>query len=214
MRRYALTLALLAVVAAVFAIPTGAEKMKNPNNPVAVISTSVGDMEVELYKNEAPLSVQNFEWYVKNGFYDGLIFHRVIDNFMIQGGGYTPDMKKKEGNAPIENEATNGLPNDKYTIAMARTNDVHSATSQFFINNQDNPSLNHKDKSQRGFGYCVFGKVIEGQEVVDQISKIKTTTKNGMGDVPVEPVVIKKAWMKGEEKSSKSKEKPKENTGE
>jgi peptidyl-prolyl cis-trans isomerase B (cyclophilin B) len=207
MRRFALTLALLAVVAAVFAIPTGAEKMKNPNDPVVVISTSMGDMEVELYKNEAPITVQNFEWYVKNGFYDGLIFHRVIDNFMIQGGGFTPDMKKKAGNEPIENEATNGISNDKYTIAMARTNAVHSATSQFFINNQDNPALNHSDTTQRGFGYCVFGKVIAGQDVVDKISKVETTTKNGMQDVPVEPVVITKVWMKGKDKGSKSEKK-------
>ncbi|MGD8413098.1 MAG: peptidylprolyl isomerase, partial [Candidatus Latescibacterota bacterium] len=181
--------------------------MKNPNDPVVVISTSMGDMEVELYKNEAPITVQNFEWYVKNGFYDGLIFHRVIDNFMIQGGGFTPDMKKKEGNEPIENEATNGLSNEKYTIAMARTNAVHSATSQFFINNKDNAFLDNKDTTQRGFGYCVFGKVISGQDVVDKISKVKTTTKNGMQDVPVEPVIITKVWIKGKDKGAKSEKK-------
>ena len=207
MRRFALALALLAVVATVYAIPTGAEEMKNSKDPVVVISTSMGDMEVELYKNEAPITVQNFMWYVKNGFYDGLIFHRVIDNFMIQGGGFTPAMKKKEGNDPIENEATNGLSNEKYTIAMARTNAVHSATAQFFINNKDNGFLDHKNTTQQGFGYCVFGKVIEGQEVVDKISKVKTATNNGMQDVPVETVVIKKVWMKGADEGSKKKEK-------
>ena len=207
MRRFALALALVAVVAAVFAIPTGAETMKDPNNPVVVISTSMGDMEVELYKKEAPITVQNFEWYVKNNFYDGLIFHRVIDNFMIQGGGFTPAMKKKAGNDPIENEATNGLSNEKYTIAMARTNAVHSANNQFFINNKDNGFLDHKNTTQQGFGYCVFGKVIAGQEVVDKISKVKTTTKNGMQDVPVEPVVIEKVWMKDKDKSTKKEKK-------
>jgi peptidyl-prolyl cis-trans isomerase B (cyclophilin B) len=207
MRRFALALALLAVVATVFAIPTGAETMKDPKDPVVVISTSMGDMEVELYKNDAPITVQNFMWYVKNGFYDGLVFHRVIDNFMIQGGGFTPAMKKKEGNDPIENEATNGLSNDKYTIAMARTNSVRSATAQFFINNKDNVFLNHKDTTQQGFGYCVFGKVISGQEVVDKISKVKTTMKNGMQDVPAEPVVINKVWLKGDDKGSKTEKK-------
>jgi peptidyl-prolyl cis-trans isomerase B (cyclophilin B) len=203
MRRFALALVLVAVVAVVFAIPAGAEDMKNSRNPVVVIKTSMGTMEIELYKDEAPITVQNFTWYVKNGFYDGLIFHRVIDNFMIQGGGYTPAMKKKAGNEPIENEATNGLKNDKYTVAMARTGAVHSATSEFFINNKDNPSLDHRNTTQQGFGYCVFGKVIEGQEVVDKISKVKTTNKNGMGDVPVEVVVIEEVYMKDKEKSSK-----------
>ena len=203
MRRIALVLALVAVVAAAFAIPTGAEDMKNSRNPVVVMKTSMGTMEIELYKTEAPISVQNFEWYVKNGFYDGLIFHRVMDNFMIQGGGFTPAMKKKAGNEPIENEATNGLKNDKYTLAMARTGVVHSATSQFFINNKDNPPLDHKNTTVDGFGYCVFGKVIEGQDVVDKISKVKTTSKNGMNDVPIEVVVIEEVYLKDKSKSSK-----------
>jgi len=207
MRRFALALALLAFVATVFAIPTGAEKMKNPKDPVVVIVTSMGDMEVELYKNEAPITVQNFMWYVKNDFYNGLIFHRVIDNFMIQGGGFTPAMKKKAGNDEIENEATNGLKNDKYTLAMARTPAVHSATSEFFINSKDNGFLDHKNTTQQGFGYCVFGKVIAGQDVVDKISKVKTTTKNGMQDVPVEPVVIEKIYLKGDDKDAKTEKK-------
>jgi peptidyl-prolyl cis-trans isomerase B (cyclophilin B) len=198
---------LLAVAVMVFVAPTEAEKMKNERNPVVVMKTSMGDMEIELYKDEAPISVQNFLWYVDNGFFDGLIFHRVIDNFMIQGGGFTPDMKKKAGNAPIENEATNGLSNDKYTIALARTGVVHSATSQFFINNRDNASLNHRNTTQQGFGYCVFGKVIEGQKVVDQISKVQTGSKNGMNDVPVETVVIEKVYRRDAEKSSKKEKK-------
>jgi cyclophilin family peptidyl-prolyl cis-trans isomerase len=207
MRRIVMVLALLAVVTTTFAIPTEAEDMKNKRNPVVVMETSMGTMEIELYKDEAPISVQNFEWYVNHAFYDGLVFHRVIDNFMIQGGGFTPDLKKKAGNEPIENEATNKLPNDKYTIAMARTGVVHSATSQFFINNKDNAALNHRDTSQSGFGYCVFGKVISGQEVVDKISKVQTGTKSGMNDAPAQPVVIEACYMKEDDKSSKTEKK-------
>lgn len=205
MRRFVMVLALLAVVATTFAIPTEAEEMKNKSNPVVVMETSMGTMEIELYKKEAPISVQNFEWYVNHAFFDGLVFHRVIDNFMIQGGGFTPDLSKKAGNEPIENEATNKLSNDKYTIAMARTGVVNSATSQFFINNKDNSALDHRDTSQSGFGYCVFGKVIEGQDVVDKISKVQTTTKSGMKDVPTQPVIIEACYMKEDDKSSKSK---------
>jgi peptidyl-prolyl cis-trans isomerase B (cyclophilin B) len=207
MNRFALVLALVAGFTTVFAMLAGAEDMKNPRDPVVVMKTSMGTMEIELYKDEAPLTVQNFLGYVKNGFYDGLTFHRVIDNFMIQGGGFTPAMKKKEGNEPIENEATNGLKNEKYTIAMARTNAVHSATSQFFINNKDNSFLDHQNNTQQGFGYCVFGKVIEGQDVVDKISKVKTTTKNGMKDVPVESVVIEEVYLKGSDKGTGKKAK-------
>ena len=190
MKQLALILALAAVVAVAAAAPASA-KEKTKGNPVVVMSTNYGDMEIELYPKEAPLTVQNFFWYVDNKFYDGLVFHRVIDEFMIQGGGFTKDLVKKAGNPPIENEATNGLSNEKYTIAMARTGVVNSATSQFFINNKDNPALDHRDKTARGFGYCVFGKVIEGEKVVDKISKVATTSKNGMNDVPVKPVVIK-----------------------
>ncbi len=204
MRRFVMVLALVAVVATTFAIPTEAEDMKNKRNPVVVMETSMGTMEIELYKDEAPITVQNFEWYVKHASYDGLIFHRVIGNFMIQGGGFTEDLEKMAGNKAIENEATNKLSNDKYTIAMARTGVVHSATNQFFINNKDNSSLNHRDTSQSGFGYCVFGKVISGQDVVDKISKVETTTKSGMNDVPVEPVFIEACYMKKDDKSSES----------
>jgi cyclophilin family peptidyl-prolyl cis-trans isomerase len=190
MKQLALILALAAVVAVAATLPASAEEKEVKGNPVVVMSTNYGDMEIELYPKKAPKTVENFLWYVDNKFYDGLIFHRVIDEFMIQGGGFTKDLVKKAGNAPIENEAGNGLSNEKYTIAMARTNQVNSATSQFFINNKDNPALDHRDKTARGFGYCVFGKVLKGDKVVDKISKVATTSKNGMNDVPVKPVVI------------------------
>lgn len=203
MIRFAFVMALLTIVGVALVVPASAEEKKDKNNPVVVMQTSMGDMEIELYKKEAPITVQNFLWYVENGFYDGLVFHRVMDGFMIQGGGFTPDLKRKQGNAPIENEAKNGLSNEHYTIAMARTNDVHSATSQFYINDQDNPSLDYVNDSR--FGYCVFGKVIEGREVVDNISKVTVTTKNGMKNVPVEPVIIKKAYVEGGKSSKKKK---------
>ena len=193
MTRFVFVLALCFVVAMVFSNPAASEKMRDPNNPVIVIKTSMGDMEVELYKKEAPGSIQNFLWYVDNGFYDGLIFHRVIENFMIQGGGFTPAMKKKAGNAAIENEANNGLSNEKYTLAMARTNDIHSATCQFFINNRDNASSLDYHGPER-FGYCVFGKVIAGQDVVDAISKVEVGNQGGHKNVPIDPVKIKKMF--------------------
>jgi len=203
MIRFALVLALLTAVAVAMVVPASAEEKKDKKNPVVVMKTSMGDMEIELFEKEAPITVQNFLWYVENGFYDGLAFHRVIDGFMVQGGGFTPDLKRKEGNDPIENEATNGLSNEHYTIAMARTNDINSATSQFFINDRDNSNLDYVNESR--YGYCVFGKVIAGQEVVDQISGVATTTKNGMKDVPVETVVIIKAYIEGEKSSKKQK---------
>jgi cyclophilin family peptidyl-prolyl cis-trans isomerase len=174
------------------AAPTTTKK----GNPVVVFETSKGNIEVELNEAKAPVTVKNFLDYVDSHFFDGLIFHRVIDNFMIQGGGFTPDMAQKNGKAPIENEAGNGLTNDKYTIAMARTSVVNSATSQFFINTKDNAFLNHKDNTPQGFGYAVFGKVVKGQDVVDAIGKVKTGTKNGFNDVPVETVTIVKAYRK------------------
>ena len=159
-------------------------------NPVVVISTSLGDITAELDAAKAPLSVQNFLAYVKDGHYNGTIFHRVIKGFMIQGGGMTADMKEKATKAPIKNEAANGLTNDRYTLAMARTNVVDSATSQFFINTgTQNAFLNHK---VRDFGYAVFGKVVSGMDVVDKIEGVKTAP----GDVPVEPVVIKSIKLK------------------
>ena len=160
-------------------------------NPVLVMETSMGTVKMELFAKEAPLSVKNFLDYAASGFYDGTVFHRVIPNFMIQGGGFTADMNEKTTKAPIKNEAGNGLKNNRGTLAMARTNIVDSATAQFFINVIDNDYLNHRDESSRGFGYAVFGKVIDGMAVVDKIAATRTGMKNGMPDVPVTPVFIK-----------------------
>jgi peptidyl-prolyl cis-trans isomerase B (cyclophilin B) len=160
-------------------------------NPMVVVKTNLGNITIELYPDKAPLSVENFLNYVDKKFYDGTIFHRVIPTFMIQGGGFTADMMKKATGAPIKNEADNGLSNTKGTIAMARTGEIHSATCQFFINVKDNTGLDHKDASPKGFGYAVFGKVIEGMETVEKIKDVETTTKGQYGDVPVKPVVIK-----------------------
>ena len=162
-------------------------------NPKVVLETSKGKIVIELYLQKAPETVVNFLDYVDAKFYDGTIFHRVIPNFMIQGGGFTSDMKRKPGKGPIKNEADRGLKNDRGTIAMARTGDPHSATAQFFINSANNDFLDHKNKTQQGWGYAAFGKVIEGMKVVDAISAVKTTKRGGYRDVPVEPVVIKSA---------------------
>ena len=156
------------------------------------MTTSAGDLRIELDDEKAPVSVANFLAYVNKGFYDGTIFHRVIKSFMIQGGGFEAGMKQKEIDAPIQNEAKNGLKNDKYTLAMARTNQPHSASSQFFINTTSNGFLNN-DQAQDGWGYAVFGKVTEGQSVVDQISGVKTGRKGFHDDVPLEDVKIVKA---------------------
>jgi peptidyl-prolyl cis-trans isomerase B (cyclophilin B) len=156
-----------------------------------VLSTNHGDITIELDAEKAPKTVDNFLAYVKSGHYDGTIFHRVIDGFMIQGGGFEPGMKQKESGEPIDNEAANGLANEKYTVAMARTNDPHSATAQFFINVKDNSFLDYAGPDQ--WGYCVFGRVTAGTEVVDEIRKVKTSTKGFHGDVPVEDVIIEKA---------------------
>ena len=155
-----------------------------------VISTSKGDVRAELFDAQSPETVQNFLSYVDDEFYDGTIFHRVIRGFMIQGGGLTPDMRQKKTRAPVTNEATNGLKNETGTLAMARTIDLHSATAQFFINVADNEFLNHKDESIRGFGYCVFGRVVDGMGVVNDIETVQTGRKGGHADVPTEPVVI------------------------
>jgi cyclophilin family peptidyl-prolyl cis-trans isomerase len=155
------------------------------------LETSMGDMVLELNEEAAPVTVKNFLQYVEESFYDGTIFHRVIPDFMIQGGGFTADMAKKETHAAIKNEAANGLKNDRGTIAMARTNNPDSATAQFFINHTNNDFLNYVDTSNPG--YAVFGKVIEGMEAADKIAAVETASKMGMDDVPVEPVVIKSA---------------------
>ena len=154
------------------------------------LQTNFGDIVLELDAEKAPLTVANFLEYVESGFYNGVIFHRVIDDFMIQGGGMEPGLKQKPSNEPIQNEAENGLTNDAYTVAMARTSSPHSASSQFFINVADNDFLNHTAPSGQGWGYCVFGRVVEGKDVVDKIKAVETGSKGGHQDVPVEDVVI------------------------
>jgi peptidyl-prolyl cis-trans isomerase B (cyclophilin B) len=157
------------------------------------LQTNFGTIVLELDAAKAPETVKNFLAYVEAGHYDNTIFHRVIDGFMIQGGGFEPGMSQKSANTPIQNEAANGLKNDRYTVAMARTGDPHSATAQFFINVKDNAFLNHTAPSGQGWGYCVFGKVVEGMDVVDKIKGVKTGSKGFHQDVPVEDVVIQKA---------------------
>jgi len=160
---------------------------------VVKLHTNLGMIEIELDAEKAPTTVANFLEYARAGFYDGTIFHRVISGFMIQGGGFTESMQQKNTNPAIKNEANNGLKNDKYTIAMARTPNPDSATCQFFINVADNDFLNFKAPTAQGWGYCVFGKVTAGTEVIDNIAKVKTTSKMGHQDVPVEAVVIQRA---------------------
>jgi peptidyl-prolyl cis-trans isomerase A (cyclophilin A) len=168
------------------------------DEPKVRMETSAGAITIELFPDKAPATVKNFLRYVDEGFYNGTVFHRVIPGFMIQGGGYTPQMQEKPTHAPIKNEANNGLKNDRGTIAMARTSDPNSATAQFFINLKDNGFLNHTGKSQRGWGYAVFGKVIAGTDVVDKIAAVSTGTHpKGMRDVPKTPVVIEKVTRVG-----------------
>jgi cyclophilin family peptidyl-prolyl cis-trans isomerase len=189
----------LVAVAVLGALVAGAALAQTTKKelPVVVFETTKGNIEIELYPDKAPITVQNFLYYVDNKFYDGLIFHRVIADFMIQGGGFTPEMTQKQPKPAIEIESDNGLKNDKYTVAMARTSDPNSATSQFFINVKDNAFLNFSAKTTQGYGYTVFGKVVAGQNVVHAIEKVKTGAKNGMNDVPVEVVKITKTYRKG-----------------
>ena len=154
------------------------------------IATTVGQMTLELDADNAPKTVENFLAYATSGFYDGTIFHRVINNFMIQGGGFTTDMEQKPTQAPVDNEANNGLKNESGTIAMARTQDPHSATAQLFINVQDNDFLNHTGENMQGWGYTVFGKVTQGEEVLDKIRCVQTGSQGGHQDVPTEPIII------------------------
>lgn len=163
--------------------------------PRVKLTTSQGDIVVELDSAAAPKTVENFLAYVKDGFYDGVIFHRVIAGFMIQGGGFDADMKRKSSRPPIPNEADNGLSNRTGTLAMARTADPHSASAQFFINVKDNDFLDHRSKTSQGWGYCVFGRVVDGMEVVRAIENVPTTSRSGMRDVPKVPVVIKQATV-------------------
>ena len=166
---------------------------KKGNSHMVKLHTNHGVITIKLDAEKTPITVKNFEDYVTSGQYDGTIFHRVIDSFMIPGGGFEPGMRQKPVNAPIKNEAANGLANDKYTIAMARTGDPQSATAQFFINTKDNSFLNYTAPNPQGYGYCVFGKVVEGMDVVDKIGKVKTGNVGGFGDVPKEDVIITKA---------------------
>ena len=154
------------------------------------IATTVGQMTLELDADNAPKTVENFLSYASSGFYDGTIFHRVINNFMIQGGGFTTDMEQKPTQAPGDNEANNGLKNERGTIAMARTQDPHSATAQFFINVQDNDFLNHTGENMQGWGYTVFGKITQGEDVLDKIRCVQTGSQGGHQDVPTEPIII------------------------
>ncbi len=159
------------------------------------LHTNFGDIKLELDFDKAPKTAANFQQYVEEGFYDGTVFHRVIDGFMVQGGGFEPGMKQKSTRAPIDNEADNGLKNETGTVAMARTMDPHSASAQFFINVADNHFLNHSAKTQQGWGYAVFGRVVEGMDVINRIKSVATTRKSGHQDVPAEDVVIEKATV-------------------
>jgi cyclophilin family peptidyl-prolyl cis-trans isomerase len=184
----------LATLAALFACDdesTAPHHAGAPDSSYVVIQTTMGDITIELFPEKAPISVQNFRRYAAEHFYDGLIFHRVIDNFIDQGGGFTADMvPRPPTHGPIQCEAGNGLSNDRYTVGMVRTSVVNSATSQFYINTNDNTFLNHKDDTPQGFGYAVFGKVVKGQEVVDAINAVPTGTVDGHNDVPLTPIVM------------------------
>jgi peptidyl-prolyl cis-trans isomerase B (cyclophilin B) len=191
------SLLLLALTATWAGLASAAAKAPTPSAKRKVsmvkLQTNFGPITLELDAKAAPETVANFLQYVKDGHYDGTIFHRVIDGFMIQGGGFTADMEQKPTRAPVQNEAQNGLKNLAYSIAMARTPDPHSASSQFFINIADNAFLDFRAANAQGYGYCVFGKVTEGQDVVDRIRKVRTGMRGGHQDVPVENVVIERA---------------------
>ena len=170
----------------------------NLDHPVVTMETSLGSIQIELYPQEAPRTVENFLAYVRDGFYDGTIFHRVVPGFVIQGGGFSADMQEKRTRPPIPNEAANGLKNSRGTLSMARTMDPNSATSQFFINLRDNAALDYRGNSAREMGYAVFGKVVSGMDVVDRIGKVATTSRGPYQDVPVQPVVIESARLSPE----------------
>ncbi len=183
MKRFALAALLVGLL-------TASSSQAQEKNPVVIMETNMGTIKIELFKDKAPITVKNFLDYVDNKFYDGTIFHRVIPNFMIQGGGMEPGLKEKQTKAAIKNESTNGLSNQRGTIAMARTNVPDSATSQFFINVKDNTFLDRANAGDK-VGYCVFGKVISGMDVVDKIKAVQTANQGGHGDVPVQNVVIR-----------------------
>jgi cyclophilin family peptidyl-prolyl cis-trans isomerase len=193
-RRIAIATLAAALPLAAFAQSQPTSCTAKGNAPMKVkLTTSMGPIVIELDKAKAPVSVENFVKYVEAGHYNGTIFHRVIDGFMVQGGGFTKNMQQKPTNPPIKNEGSNGVKNDNYTVAMARTGVRDSATSQFFINVKDNDFLNYSGESPQGWGYAVFGKVVEGKDVVDKIRKVPTGTSGGMQNVPNDPVTIEKA---------------------
>jgi cyclophilin family peptidyl-prolyl cis-trans isomerase len=193
-RRPSISLLLAIALPLLCLAPSDARAQSAGAKPVVVLTTSLGEIELELDEAKAPITVRNFLQYVDEGFYDGTIFHRVISGFMIQGGGFTPSMQQKKTRAAIQNEAANGLKNVKGSVAMARTNAPHSATAQFFINHKDNGFLDYP--GQDGWGYAVFGRVVKGTEVIDQIAAVKTGMKSGMSDVPVQTVAIISARRK------------------
>ena len=195
MKKALIGLAWLASLICIVSLQTGTAVAAERSKVLIKLETSMGDITLELDKEKAPITTENFVKYVEDGFYDGTIFHRVINGFMVQGGGFDKDMQQKATRENIQNEADNGLKNEAYTVAMARTPDPHSASSQFFINVNANDFLNHKGKTQEGWGYAVFGKVVEGREVVDKIKAVKTGTKGFHSDVPVETVQIVKATV-------------------
>lgn len=172
------------------------EPTKKESEPIVELKTSIGNIEIELYPEKAPKTVKNFLQYVNSGFYDDTIFHRVIKGFMVQGGGFDQEIKEKKTLPPISIESDNGLKNDRGTIAMARTSNPNSATSQFFINAKDNDFLNYTTSTTHGYGYAVFGKVIKGMDVVDKIEKVETSSQNHMNDIPVSNIIIQKASEK------------------
>lgn len=190
MKRLGLMLGLVLAVG-LTAGPGAATEMKKAGNPRVALKTSEGTIVLELREDKAPITVRNFLDYAESGFYQGTIFHRVIKGFMIQGGGFTAGMERKETEPPIVNEADNGLDNRRGTMAMARTRDPHSATSQFFINLEDNAFLDFKARTDKGWGYAVFGRVVQGMEVVDRIGSVSTGTAGRYQDVPVDPVVLR-----------------------
>lgn len=196
--RVLLIIAILGLVSTGHELTFAGDKKPMETDPKVVMETSKGTITIQLWADKAPKTVDNFLRYVKEGFYDGTIFHRVIDGFMIQGGGFTPDMQSKSTHEPIPNEASAELKNDRGTIAMARTQVVNSATSQFFINVADNDFLNHRSKTPQGFGYAAFGQVIDGMDVVDQIKAVKTSTAGPHRDVPETPVIIERVYRSDE----------------
>ena len=181
----------LLALSLLFFVPADTAAEEEGSDPMVEVKTNLGSFTLELYPDKAPISVKNFMQYVNKKFYDGTTFHRVMPTFMIQGGGFTPDMMKKATGAPIKNEANNGLQNLKGTIAMARTSEINSATCQFFINVKDNTALDYRGETSDKYGYTVFGKVVEGMDTIEKIKNVDTTTKGAYKNVPVKPVIIK-----------------------